>query len=144
MNRGRMILIAALLLSAAPCLAQTAGDGAATGTMAAAASATAAFESLPLADQKIARALFLAQVASADGPTPLSLNQIAMLKGAAGWRRVLARMRSEGLVQAQTLAQVVSAAARQPPGDAVPGGSEVVLTQGSGRSLVIATGRGAK
>jgi hypothetical protein len=130
-SRGRSILIAvALLLSAVPCLAQGARGG-------------AAFESLSLADQKIAHALFLAQIASADGPAPLSLNQIAMLKGADGWRRVLARMRSEGLVQAQTLGQVVSAAARQPPDDAIPG-DEVVLTQGSGRSLVIATGRGAK
>lgn len=70
------------------------------------------FDRLSPGDQKIARALFDAQVGGATpGTTKLSLDDIAALKGSGkGWGVVFQDMKARGLVQARNLGQVVSQA----------------------------------
>lgn len=74
----------------------------------AAAQAQSSFDSLSPGNQKIARALFDAQVPTQSGPAPLDLNQIADLKGKTGWGRVFQEMKADHLVEAKNLGQVVS------------------------------------
>jgi hypothetical protein len=81
---------------------------------------TSSFETLSAGDRKIARALFLAQRPTADGPAPLSLNQIADLKARDSWARVFKQMQSQGLVRAGNLGQVVTAYEHQLHSDAEP------------------------
>jgi hypothetical protein len=67
------------------------------------------FGDLSPGNQNIARALFNAQHATPNGPQPLSLNQIAALKGShEGWGEVFKQMKAEGLVNGKNLGQVVS------------------------------------
>ncbi len=96
--QARLALAASLLLMASHGWAQQTGSTAAAGS----------FQSLSPGNQNIARSLFLAQQVTPNGPAPLNLNQIAALKGKEGWGRVFDQMKSEGLVDAKNLGQVVS------------------------------------
>lgn len=106
----------ALMVTAGASFAQSTATGSGTSTSSSAtasgtggATSTAgAFDSLSPGNQKVARALFLAQHPTSDGPMPLNLNQIAALKGKEGWGEVFRQMKSEGLVQDKNLGQVVS------------------------------------
>jgi hypothetical protein len=93
--RERLAIAAALMLVASPSLAQS-------------TSTTTTFQNLSPGNQNIARALFLSQQPTAGGPAPLSLNQIAALKSGDGWGQVFKEMKSEGLIEAKNLGEVVS------------------------------------
>lgn len=91
---------------------------AATATVAVATSpsptaSTGSFQRLSSGEQKIARALFMAQKPTADGPAPLNLDQIAALRRDAGWGEAFKEMKASGLVDAKNLGQVVSGFERQ-------------------------------
>lgn len=70
---------------------------------------TQTFASLSQGNQKIARALMDAQTLPTDGTTQLwTLDQIAAARSGTGWGQVFDQMKSEGLIQARNLGQVVS------------------------------------
>lgn len=143
-------LIAAMLLMTIPGWAQsrpmTAG-----GTLAQPGS-TGDFQNLSPGNQKISRALFDAQNPAVGGPTPLTLDQIAALKGTEGWGKVFQQMKADGLITARNLGQVVSAfehanrpagrpgsAAARHPAAGGGSGAPMVITNGAGRSVVVET-----
>jgi hypothetical protein len=67
-----------------------------------------AFESLSQGNKRIATALFEAQTTSADGSTPMTLEQIAQeRRSGRKWGDVFQAMKSQGLIQAETLGQVL-------------------------------------
>jgi hypothetical protein len=69
-------------------------------------------------------------------PTPLTLDQIAALKGHEGWGRVFKEMKADGLVQAKNLGQVVSNYKHEmhvSAGTTTRG--TTVVTSGNGRTL---------
>src|SRR2546422_6169257 len=80
MRRVMIGAIVALVLVSVGAWAQTTG--------------TSAFGQLPPGEQKIARALFEAQT----GPTRLTPDQIAEMKGREGWGRVFKQMKEQGLL----------------------------------------------
>src|SRR3989441_7097737 len=90
MRRVMIGAIVALVLVSVGAWAQTTG--------------TSAFGQLPPGEQKIARALFEAQT----GPTRLTPDQIAEMKGREGWGRVFKQMKEQGLLTQKNLGQVVS------------------------------------
>ena len=93
------------------------------------------FDALSPGNQKIARALFYAQKPTANGPAPLSRNQIAALKEHEGWGRVFDQMKADGLVQAKNLGQVVSGYEHRLHASGVSGsGHTVTVTTGHGRT----------
>ena len=73
-----------------------------------------AFERLAPGEQKIARSLFAAQRRDVPPGSRLTLDQIAARKGAEGWGRVFKDMKSQGLVTAKNLGQVVNQGAGRP------------------------------
>lgn len=83
-----------------------------------------AFDQLATGEQKIARSLFESQTATASGPAPMSLDQIAAARGGgeSGWGNVFKQMQSDGLIDARNLGQVVSGHYRP----SVPEGSGAV------------------
>jgi hypothetical protein len=92
-----LALAAGLMLMASAALAETKSGS------------SGSFSDLSPGNQNIARALFNAQTATPNGPQPLSLNQIAALKGShEGWGEVFKQMKAEGLVNEKNLGQVVS------------------------------------
>jgi len=92
-----LALAAGLMLMASAALAETKSGG------------SGSFSDLSPGNQNIARALFNAQHATATGPQPLNLNQIAALKGShEGWGEVFKQMKAEGLVNEKNLGRVVS------------------------------------
>jgi hypothetical protein len=91
------------------------------------------FDALSADDQETARRLFRAQQVTAEGAAPLSLDQIAALKGKTGWSGALKEMRSRGLVEARSLETLTSTAPR-PRGN---GGRLVTVTHGSGSSSAV-------
>ena len=96
------------------------------------------FDALAPTDQKIARALFLAQQVTATGPAPLSLDQVAALKKGSSWSKVLKDMRSRGLVEATSLDEVMIGAETHAPGKAGNAkGKLVTVTRASGTSAAI-------
>src|SRR2546422_4160130 len=95
MRRGMTWATVALVLMLVGAWAQTSGTG--------------AFGQLPPGEQKIARALFEAQA----GPTRLTPDQIAEMKGREGWGRVFKQMKEQGLLTQKNLGQVVSNFERQ-------------------------------
>lgn len=102
---------------------------------------TGSFQSLSPGNQKIARALFLAQQPSKTGPAPLSLDQIAALKGSEGWGQVFKQMKTEGLVQDKNLGQVVSSYEHQVhSGTVTSGGHTTGVTTASGRTVTSGSG----
>ena len=66
-----------------------------------------AFERLAPGEQKIARSLFTAQRRDAPPGSRLTLDQIAAKKSGEGWGGVFKDMKSQGLVTAKNLGQVV-------------------------------------
>jgi hypothetical protein len=71
------------------------------------------FDALSADEQETARRLFRAQQVTAEGAAPLSLDQIAALKGKTGWSGALKEMRARGLVEARSLETLTSTATRQ-------------------------------
>lgn len=102
-----------------------------------------AYDALPPGGQKIARALFAAQVptapATADGgggAAGWSLDEVAAARAQGGWGIVLKQMQSEGLVSAKNLGEVVSGrAAVAAPVSRTP----VVVSYGNSDATTIAT-----
>ena len=69
---------------------------------------SSAYESLSPANKRIAVALFEAQKSSAQNVTPLTLDQIAQERRIGrSWGDVFQTMKSQGLIDAETLAQVL-------------------------------------
>jgi hypothetical protein len=92
-----LALAAGLVLMATAALAETKSGG------------PGSFSDLSPGNQNIARALFYAQHLAPNGPQPLSVNQIAALKGShEGWGEVFQQMKAEGLVNEKNLEEVVS------------------------------------
>ncbi len=62
------------------------------------------------ADSQIARALYDAQISDGSGPgAPKSLDEIvAMARQSSGWTQVFKQLKAEGLLEEQTLGQVVA------------------------------------
>lgn len=67
-----------------------------------------AFESLSQGNKRIATALFESQNTSTSGATPMTLEQIAQeRRSGRKWGDVFKDMKSQGLIQAETLGQVL-------------------------------------
>ena len=67
---------------------------------------------------------------------PLTLDQIAALKGHEGWGVLFRQMKAGGLVQAKTLGQVVSSYRQEPRASTAAATSRnTVVTSASGRTL---------
>ena len=67
-----------------------------------------AFASLSQGNKRIATALFEAQNTTASGATPMTLEQIAQeRRSGRKWGDVFQDMKSQGLIQAETLGQVL-------------------------------------
>jgi len=94
------------------------------------------FEHLSPAQQLIARGLFLAQQATASGPAPLGLSEIAALKTGRTWPAVLKEMRARGLVTANSVQEVVRDYLREIDGCAPH------RAAGADGTLMIVTGSG--
>jgi hypothetical protein len=109
-------------MTGAPAASQNGASAPASRAEAPASNATS-FDSMMAGDRKIARALFLAQRPTPNGPSPLSLNQIADLKAHDSWAKVFKQMQAQGLIRADNLGQVVSAYERQLRSDALPPGA---------------------
>jgi hypothetical protein len=140
---------AALLSVASPSWAQYGGGAAGSESTTAATMATpkpSSFEGMSAGDRKIGRALFLAQHPTAEGPAPLSLNQIADLKVNSTWAKVFTHMQSRGLLQAKNLGQIVNgyqrSEARPPERSATKTGSSPTLVTGGNGSVVASSQRG--
>jgi hypothetical protein len=102
MMATRLTLAAAFLALAAPSWAQSLSSDTSVVPI-----ATSLYQNMPLDDQKIAHALFLAQRPVATRSAPLNLEQIAALKSDEGWSRAFGEMRARGLIQATALGDVV-------------------------------------
>jgi len=127
--------------------------GTATGTQTTTTS-TGGFKNLSPGGQRIAQSLYNSQNPRT-GTTKLTLDQIATMKGREGWGRVFKEMKSDGLVQAKNLGQVVSGHARVAStgtstgttgsGGQVSsrtGGRNSTVTNGAGRSMRFASAGG--
>ena len=67
-----------------------------------------AYESLSPGNRRIATALFAAQKSSATGTQPLTLDQIAQeRRSGKNWGDIFQAMKSQSLIQAETLGQVL-------------------------------------
>ena len=120
------------------------GAGTQTGTgagMQTSTTSTGAFQNLSPGGQRIAQSLYNAQNPPA-GTTRLTLDQIATMKGREGWGRVFKEMKTDGLVQAKNLGQVVSGHARMASAGnstATTGRGGQASTRTSGRNSTAAT-----
>lgn len=137
--RERLAIAAALMLMASPAFAQTTSGGTAASTS---TSTTGSFSSLSSGNQKIARALFLAQQPTQNGPQPLSLDQIAARKSDEGWGKVFNEMKAEGLVQEKNLGEVVSGYEHHLHSASTSSSGRTVVTTGSGRSFATGSDHG--
>jgi hypothetical protein len=73
-----------------------------------ASTSSSAYESLSPGNKRIAVALFEAQKSSAQNVTPRTLDQIAQeRRSGKSWGDVFQTMKSQGLIDAETLAQVL-------------------------------------
>jgi hypothetical protein len=108
-------------------------------TSTASTTTTTTFDSLSPGNQKIANALFSAQHTTGTNLTPLTKDQIAGLKGTEGWGKVFKQMKSDGLVQARNLGQVVSAHQHQL--NAARNGSTTATSAARGRTATLASAR---
>lgn len=134
------LAITAVLLATLPAWAESISPAAApSGT-----TASGGFQSLSPGEQKIARALFLAQQPTAIGPAPLNLNQIATLRQHQGWGNVFKQMQAQGLIHDKNLGQVVSAHERRLHATTGEKGGMLVVTKGTGRSSVAGSVRDGK
>ena len=148
-------VLGAVLALTAPAWAQSKAippTGISTGTQATGMS-TGAFHNLSPGGQRIAQSLYNAQNPSS-GTTKLTLDQIAGMKGREGWGRVFKEMKSDGLVQAKNLGQVVSGHAQMTSTGTAgttgrgsqtstrAGGRNSTATHGAGRSMRFASAGG--
>jgi hypothetical protein len=118
-NLAATLLLFGAVMGTSPALAEMPAEG--------------AYEQLSPGHQKMARALYDAQVAkptttpvpptsksSTTGPKPLTLDQIAAMKQSGqGWADVFRVMKTQGLVQEKNLGQVVIRAHRAEEAQAV-------------------------
>lgn len=136
----RQLLMTVLLLGAGPAWAQEIGVGSTLPPAAATTAAATAFEELSSDDQRVARALFLAQHPTIRGPAALDLNQITALRQEGGWNDAFKEMLATGLIQEPSLRQVIDAYERRPHEvAAVSVGGTFVVTKGTGRTSVAGT-----
>ena len=139
--KERLAIVAALMAVAGQGWAQqpqsAPPESAAVAGAAAVPAPAGRFESLSADDQKIARALFLAQQVTADGPPPLSMDQVAALKSGDSWGKVLAEMRARGLVQAKSLGELADAHERPRAKAARVNAKPLTATRATGRSGAI-------
>ena len=99
---GALMLVAAMGTSAEP------QSKSATEPEVASVPSPSAFESLSPGNKRIATALFEAQNTSANNATPMTLEQIAQeRRSGRKWGDVFQAMKSQGLIQAETLGQVL-------------------------------------
>jgi hypothetical protein len=99
---GVVMIVAAMRMSAEAQLKP------ATQPEVASAPSASAFESLSPGNKRIATALFEAQNTSASGATPMTLEQIAQeRRSGRKWGDVFQAMKSQGLIHAETLGQVL-------------------------------------
>jgi hypothetical protein len=133
----------AILIMSSPIWAQSPSEVMTSSPSASSATTTGAFQSLSPGDQKIANALFAAQPRTTTGPARLSRDQIAALKGSEGWGQVFSQMKTDGLLQAKNLGQVVSHSEHQIHASTTvamsQGGRTVVVTNGLGRTTTFAS-----
>jgi hypothetical protein len=108
MTRSFVATLGAVMLFAAMGTAAEAQSKSATQPEVASAPSPSAFESLSPGNKRIATALFEAQNTSANGATRMTLEQIAVeRRGGRKWGDVFQAMKSQGLIQAETLGQVL-------------------------------------
>lgn len=147
----RLALAATLIALASPAFAESSLSAIpvpATASTAAASTPHAgagAYQNLPPGDQKIAHALFEAQRPTATGPAPLSLNQIAARKTESGWGDVFKAMKSEGLVSARNLGQIIGGPDHHVRrGGQKSGAAKTVITNGSGQTFALNAANGER
>lgn len=149
MMRPPLALAAMLLLLASPAFADSdSSQKAAAAAKTAAPAKTNSFEALSAGDRKIARALFLAQHPTQNGPPPLSLNQIADMKASSSWAKVFKQMQGNGLLQAKSLGQVVEGYEHQRRSEnrtsrASRSSTQVLVTNGQGFIVASTRNKGA-
>ena len=97
-----------LMLVAATATAARAQSTPATEPEVVSTPAAGAYASLSQGNKRIATALFEAQNTTASGTTPMTLEQIAQVhRGGRKWGDVFRDMKSQGLIEAETLGQVL-------------------------------------
>ena len=95
-----------------------------------------AFKSLSAGNRKIAEALFNSQSIGPAGLQAWSLDQIAMAKGkGAGWNRILAQLRADGLIVETGLGPILAKHRRDLRRSAIP--TQIVVLDGRGRRMVV-------
>jgi hypothetical protein len=103
----RAILTSVLLLAATGAFAEPLSAPTPAPAVAS-APVSSAYESLSPGNKRIAVALFEAQKSSDQNATPLTLDQIAHeRRSGKSWGDVFQTMKSQGLIDAETLAQVL-------------------------------------
>jgi hypothetical protein len=108
MTRSFVATLGALVLFAAMGTSAESQPKPATQPEVASAPSPSAFESLSPGNKRIATALFEAQHTSASGATPMTLEQIAQeRRSGRKWGDVFQVMKSQGLIRAETLGQVL-------------------------------------
>jgi hypothetical protein len=126
-----LALAAGLMLMASAALAETKSGS------------PGSFSDLSPGNQNIARALFYAQHPAPNGPQPLSMNQIAALKGHEGWGEVFKQMKAEGLVNQKNLGEVVSSYEHHiHDTHAVSSNGRTAVTTGNGRAFASGSDNG--
>lgn len=102
-----------------------------------------AAESLSPGNRKIADALFESQTIPPSGQEAWSFDQIAAAKQSGeGWGEIFHELKSEGLIQAKNLGQVVSG--HYQPSASESGGTTVVITNAAGETSGVAEINGAR
>ena len=100
---------------------------------------TGAFDELSPGNRKIVESLFEGQTISGDGTgEAMTLDQIAAAKqDGQGWGRVFKQMKSDGLIEAKNLGQLVSDKSKSSSATYSARGtrSEIVLTTAGGRTM---------
>ena len=108
MTRSLMATLGVLMLVAAVGTSAEAQSKPATPPEVVSVPSPNAFESLSPGNKRIATALFEAQNTSASGATPMTLEQIAHeRRSGRKWGDVFQEMKSQGLIEAETLGQVL-------------------------------------
>ena len=107
MTRSLAAALGVLMLVATMGTAEAQSKSAAPSELASVPSRNA-FESLSPGNKRIATALFEAQNTTTSGATPMTLEQIAQeRRSGRKWGDVFQDMKSQGLIQAETLGQVL-------------------------------------
>lgn len=108
MTRSLVAMFGAVMLFSAMGTAAEAQSNPATEPAVASVPTPSAFESLSQGNKRVATALFEAQKTTDGGPTPMTLEQIAQeRRSGRKWGDVFQAMKSQGLIQAETLGQVL-------------------------------------